>query len=108
MQNGAIVVGSGNGPPSLAEPWLRRAMTIDPALKVFVATGLYDSLNSCAWTLYLLGSIEPQFGHNMKAGCYGGGHMMYTVKEARLQLKRDITAFIGDAASGVASTAPRN
>src|SRR5262249_6047864 len=37
-----------DAPPGGSQPWLRRAITIDPALKAFVATGLYDSLNSCA------------------------------------------------------------
>ena len=37
-----------DGPPGGAQPWLRRAMAINPSLKAFVAAGLYDSLNSCA------------------------------------------------------------
>jgi carboxypeptidase C (cathepsin A) len=97
-QKDAIVVGSGNGPPGLAEPWLRRAMTTDPALRVYVAAGLYDSLNSCVHNLYIISQIEPQFGRNMKAGCYVGGHMIYADKEARIQLKRDIAGFIRESA----------
>ena len=93
-QKDAIVVGSGNGPPVLAEPWLRRAITMDPALRVYVATGRYDSLNSCEHNAYVIAHIEPQFGHNMKSGCYTGGHMIYADRDARFQLKRDVTAFI--------------
>jgi carboxypeptidase C (cathepsin A) len=90
----AIVVGSGNGPPVLAEPWLRRAMTIDAALRVYVAAGRYDSLNSCEHNAYIITQIEPQFGRNMKSACYAGGHMIYVDRDARLQLKKDIDAFI--------------
>jgi carboxypeptidase C (cathepsin A) len=93
-QKDAIVVGSGNGPPVLAEPWLRRAMAIDPALKVYVATGRYDSLNSCEHSAFIITHIEPQFGRNINSGCYAGGHMIYADHEARLQLKRDVAAFI--------------
>jgi carboxypeptidase C (cathepsin A) len=98
LQKDAIVVGSGNGPPGLAEPWLRRAMAMDPSLKVYVAAGLYDSLNSCVHNSYVISQIEPEFGRNMKAGCYDSGHVIYATKEARLRLKQDIVKFIHEAA----------
>ncbi|MGH9884878.1 MAG: S10 family serine carboxypeptidase-like protein, partial [bacterium] len=44
---GAASVGSGDGPPGGSQPWLRRAMALNPGLKVFIAAGLYDSLNGC-------------------------------------------------------------
>jgi len=90
----AIVVGSGNGPPGLAEPWLRRAMAMDAALKVYVVAGIYDSLNSCAHNSYVISQIEPPFGRNMKAGCYDSGHVIYATKDARLKLKQDVVKFI--------------
>jgi carboxypeptidase C (cathepsin A) len=91
-------VGSGDGPPP-AQPWLRRAMAIDPGLKVFLVAGLYDSLNSCADNKYLVVHIQPpEFGRNITQGCYRGGHMMYDTKEARYALKRDAAAFIRSAA----------
>jgi carboxypeptidase C (cathepsin A) len=87
-------VGSGDGPPP-AQPWLRRAMEINPSLKVFLAAGKYDSLNSCADNTYLVGHIQPpEFGRNITAGCYPAGHMMYDTKAARLELKRDAAEFI--------------
>jgi carboxypeptidase C (cathepsin A) len=89
--------GSGDGPPP-AQPWLRRAMTIDPALKVFLVAGLYDSLNSCADNRYLAAHIQPpSFGRNITLGCYPAGHMMYDTKEARYALKRDAAQFIRNA-----------
>jgi carboxypeptidase C (cathepsin A) len=94
----AANVGSGDGPPP-AQPWLRRALTIHPALKVFLVAGMYDSLNSCADNRYLVSHIQPaELGRNITLGCYRGGHMMYDTKEARYELKRDAAAFIRDAA----------
>ena len=91
-------VGSGDGPPP-AQPWLRRAMVLNPALKVFLVAGQYDSLNSCADNRYLVAHIQPaEFGRNITQGCYPGGHMMYDTKEARYALKRDAAAFIRNAA----------
>jgi carboxypeptidase C (cathepsin A) len=91
-------VGSGDGPPP-AQPWLRRAMQIDPSIKVFLAAGLYDSLNSCADNNYLAAHIQPhEFGQNITTGCYPAGHMMYDTKEARYRLKQDVAAFVGQAA----------
>jgi carboxypeptidase C (cathepsin A) len=89
-------VGSGDGPPP-AQPWLRRAMTLDPALKVFLVAGMYDSLNSCADNNYLVAYLQPEFRRNITLGCYRGGHMMYDTKEARFNLKRDAAAFIQNA-----------
>ena len=91
-------VGSGDGPPP-AQPWLRRAMQIDPSIKVFMAAGLYDSLNSCADNNYLVVHIQPhEFGQNITTGCYPAGHMMYDTKEARYHLKQDVAAFVKQAA----------
>jgi carboxypeptidase C (cathepsin A) len=89
-------VGSGDGPPP-AQPWLRRAMTLDPALKVFLVAGMYDSLNSCADNNYLVNHLQPEFRRNITQGCYRGGHMMYDTKEARYNLKRDTAAFLQSA-----------
>lgn len=90
-------VGSGDGPPP-AQPWLRRAMTLNPSIKVFLAAGLYDSLNSCADNAYLAAHVQPAgFGRNITSGCYGAGHMMYNTKAARYELKRDAAAFVQNA-----------
>jgi hypothetical protein len=70
---------------------------LNPSLRVFVAAGEYDSLNSCADNEYLIAHIEPQFGRNITSGCYGGGHMMYDTKDARFKLKRDVASFVKNA-----------
>ena len=83
-----------DGPPNGAEPWLRRAMLIDPKLRAFVAVGLYDSLNSCAWNDWLVATLEAPLRANITAKCYVGGHMMYEDADARRRLMEDVTAFI--------------
>jgi hypothetical protein len=89
-----------DAPPGGAQPWLRRAMAIDPSLKAFVAAGLYDSLNSCAANAYLVSKLEPPLAANITATCYEGGHMMYDEPDIRRQVTRDIEAFYKRAASG--------
>lgn len=91
---GTASVGSGDGPPGGSQPWLRRAMELDPKLSAFVAAGLYDSLNSCADNDYVVSLLEPRFGRNFTTGCYRGGHMMYDTKAARLALGHDVGAYV--------------
>jgi carboxypeptidase C (cathepsin A) len=92
-----------DAPPGGSQPWLRRAMAIDPSLKAFVAAGLYDSLNSCAGNAYLVSQLEPELKRNITARCYDGGHAMYESPGARRQLKQDISKFI----QGAISNRPR-
>lgn len=96
---------STDAPPGGSQPWLLRAMKKNPSLKVFVATGLYDSLNSCAGNAYLVSKLEPEIRENFTLVCYKGGHAMYHDRDVRLQMKNDIAGFIqkvlaGDSASG--------
>ena len=69
-------------------------MQINPALKVFVAAGLYDSLNSCAVNAALVPALEPALGANVTAKCYEGGHMMYEEPRVRSEMTRDVAAFL--------------
>jgi hypothetical protein len=69
-------------------------MTIDPGLQAFVATGMYDSLNSCAFNAHLATVLEPSIAARMTTACYVGGHMMYEDEETRGRLKQDVVAFI--------------
>jgi carboxypeptidase C (cathepsin A) len=90
---------STDAPPGGSQPWLGRALAINPRLKTFVAAGLYDSLNSCAANAYLVTQLEPQAARNFTTVCYDGGHMMYDGREARLKLKQDVAAFIDSAST---------
>ena len=85
-----------DSPPGGSQPWLRRAIAIDPGLKAFVAAGVYDSLNSCAANSYVVGHLESEMSRNILTKCYEGGHMMYETKGVREQLRRDIEKFIAD------------
>ncbi len=85
-----------DSPPGGSQPWLRRAMAINPSLKAFVAAGRYDSLNSCAANSYVVSQVESAISRNITAKCYQGGHMMYETAGVREQLKRDIEKFIAD------------
>lgn len=77
-----------------AEPWLPAAMKINPDLKVYVAAGLYDALNSCAENDVLVSMLEPELAKNYTVRCYLAGHIMYTDPRVRHELSRDIPSFV--------------
>ena len=82
-----------DGPPGGAQPWLRRAMALNPAMMAFAAAGLYDSLNSCAANEEQVAQLETPLKANITVRCYDGGHMMYDEPALRRQVTRDITEF---------------
>jgi len=94
--NVPVVVRNTDGPPGGTPPWLRRAMDLDPALRTFVATGMFDSLNSCPANSYLLSRLAPRDAGRITFRCYEGGHMMYEDRQPRLDLARDMRRFYGD------------
>ncbi len=75
------------------KPPLRRAMDANPSLLVFIGRGLYDS-GSCFTVAYTVSHLEPNLARRVTVGCYGAGHDMYSDKEVRVQIKRDMMAFI--------------
>jgi len=88
-----------DSPPGGTQPWLPRAVKINPSLRAFVAAGMYDSLNSCPLNSYLIDQLEPPVKRNITAKCYEGGHMMYESRGARQQLKQDVSRFIQETLS---------
>ncbi len=82
-----------DSPPGGPQPWLRRSLESQRDLKVFVAAGLYDSLNSCAGLTQTAARMPADLGRNIMVKCYDGGHMMYESPGARRQLKGDIGQF---------------
>lgn len=68
---------AGEGPPSASQPWIRRAMDKAPKLRVWVAAGLYDSLNSCIGNEMTVAALPKAQTDRFTLKCYGGGHMMY-------------------------------
>ena len=98
-----------DAPPGGSQPWLTRAIKINPSMKALVAAGMYDSLNSCPLNAYLIDQLEPEVKRNITAECYEGGHMMYESRGARQQLKRDVSKFIQETlTSGRHSTGGTN
>ena len=93
---------AGGGPP-LSQPWLQNAMRLDPAIKVYVAAGRYDSLNMCEGNVHMSAKLEPPLANRFTHVCYEGGHMMYRDPATRLQLSKDLAQFLD-----MASTPEKN
>jgi carboxypeptidase C (cathepsin A) len=81
---------------------LRKAMTINPHLKVFVANGYYDlgtPYFATEYTFNHLGLDESLRGH-LTLGYYEAGHMMYIHLPSLAEIKRDLAEFIRGAMPG--------
>jgi carboxypeptidase C (cathepsin A) len=78
---------------------LRRAMTHNPYLKVFVANGHYDLATPYLATRYTFDHIglPPDLRSNVTMGYYEAGHMMYVNEPSRIALKKDLTTFVQSA-----------
>ncbi|TCM15421.1 carboxypeptidase C (cathepsin A) [Novosphingobium sp. PhB165] len=87
---------AGEGPPSASQPWVQHVLEKAPESRVFVATGLYDSLNGCAANRQAAGDFPPALAARIAAHCYPGGHMMYEDPAASRQFVQDLSAFISN------------
>ncbi len=78
---------------------LRKAMTINPHLKVFVANGYYDLATPYFATEYVFNhlGIDESLRGNLSMAYYEAGHMMYIHLPALEQMKQDLAEFIGKA-----------
>lgn len=74
---------------------LRKAMSRNPHLHVFVASGYYDLATPYFAADYTIShlSLEPPRREHVTIGYYEGGHMMYTIPEEHRQLKEDLAGF---------------
>jgi carboxypeptidase C (cathepsin A) len=80
---------------------LRKAMSINPFLKVFVANGYYDlatPYTATAYTFNHLG-IDPSLQGNVWMAYYEAGHMMYIHLPSLAQLKEDLANFLSAASN---------
>jgi len=78
---------------------LRKAMSENPHLKVFVANGYYDLATpffASEYTFSRLGLDESLRG-NVSMGYYDGGHMMYIHRPSLAKLKHDLADFVSGA-----------
>lgn len=85
---------AGEGPPSPSRPWTLHAMQKAPKLRAWVATGLYDSLNSCAGNEAVVAGLPKAVAARFALRCYAGGHMMYEDSRETLRFGRDLAAFL--------------
>ena len=65
-----------------------------PRLRVWVATGLYDSLNSCAGNEATVAALPRAVAGRFVLRCYAGGHMMYETLRERARFGNDFAAFV--------------
>lgn len=85
---------------NLAED-LRRAMTENQDLKVFLACGYYDLATPFFAAEYTFAQmmLDPSLKKNVTTTYYPAGHMMYIQKSSLVQMKKDLDAFYDDATS---------
>ncbi len=81
---------------------LRRAMSQNPALEVFVGNGYFDLATPFFATEYTFNHIafDPGYAERVTKKYYEAGHMMYVRQVDREQLKKDVAAFITGASGG--------
>ena len=75
---------------------LRKAMTTNPALKVYVANGYYDLATpflASEYTFTHLG-IDKSLQDNITMAYYGAGHMMYVDMDELEKMKADMDAYL--------------
>ena len=80
---------------------LRKAMTVNPALKVFVANGYYDLATpflASEYTFTHLG-LDPSLKDNITMAYYKAGHMMYIDQNELQKMKKDLDAYLDDVLS---------
>lgn len=75
---------------------LRQAISMNPALKVFVANGYYDLATPYFATLYTFNhlGLNEKLQNNISMVDYPAGHMMYVHLPSLQKLKADLAAFI--------------
>ena len=75
---------------------LRKAMTTNPYLKVFVASGYYDLATPYMATQYTFNhlGLDKSLQQNLSMSFYEAGHMMYVHQQSLIQLKKDLSSFI--------------
>ncbi len=75
---------------------LRRAMTQNPFLRVYVAKGYYDlatPFSAADYTFDHLG-VDPSLRAHLTGGYYEAGHMVYVHLPSLAKLKQDLKAFM--------------
>ncbi len=78
---------------------LRKAMTINPFLKVFVASGYFDLATPYFATDYTVSrlGLDETLRANLTVAYYEAGHMMYIHLPSLARLKQDLARFLKSA-----------
>lgn len=78
---------------------LRKALSMNPHLRVFVANGYYDLATPYLATRYTFNHLEldESLRDNVQMKHYEAGHMMYIHDPSLAQLKRDLDNFLSGA-----------
>jgi carboxypeptidase C (cathepsin A) len=86
---------AGKGYPDTSES-LREAMSKNPYMKIFIASGYYDLATPYFATDYTVKhmGLDTALRDNITTGFYEAGHMMYIDEKCLAQLKEDIAAFM--------------
>jgi carboxypeptidase C (cathepsin A) len=86
------------GFPNTAED-LRKAMTRNPYLQVWVTCSYYDLATPFfgAENVVSQMNLEPAIRANLRFSYYESGHMLYIHKPSRLKFKEDFAAFLNQA-----------
>ncbi len=81
---------------------LRKAMTTNPYLKVYVANGYFDLATPYLATKYTFNhlGLDRSLLENLRMGFFEAGHMMYIHIPSLVKLKSDLVEFITWAAPG--------
>jgi len=87
-----------DGFPNTAEA-LRRAMTRNPYLKLWVTCSYFDLATPFFGAENVIASmnLEPAIRANLRFTYYESGHMLYIHKPSRVKFKADFEAFLKDA-----------
>lgn len=86
----------GDGPPQIGPPLpaTAEAVALNPKMNVLVASGLYDSMSTCAAYEETGLRLPPALRRAVVFKAYAGGHMMYLDPPVRHQFTRDVEALI--------------
>jgi carboxypeptidase C (cathepsin A) len=92
---------AGAGYPDTGET-LRKALSNNPHMKVFVASGYFDLATPYFATEYTLDhlGLDPTLRGNVTGGYYEAGHMMYVHMDYLKKLRHDVEAFYKSALKG--------
>ncbi|MCU0492731.1 MAG: peptidase S10 [Chloroflexaceae bacterium] len=82
---------------------LRKAMRMNPHLRVYIASGYYDLATPYFATDYTVNhlGLDAEAQKNISMGYYEAGHMMYIHPESLAKMKRELSQFIHSAIPSV-------